>query len=89
MAAYTGHPDIWKARRYWLEVMNDLDEGELSNREAAGKLVTALQAGLTAGELKRIRRLCKNKPNWKFNPEALRTVRKIDGRLGNKAQQPA
>lgn len=82
MAAYTQHPELKRAREVWKERMKELDEGEISDREAARKLVTRIAAGLTAGELKRIRRLCKNKPNWRYNPEALRTVRMIDGRFG-------
>jgi hypothetical protein len=88
MAGYTQHPELKVARENWRQEMISLDEGELSEREAAGKLVTRIAAGLTAGELKRIRKLCKNKPNWKYNPEALRTVRMIDGRFG-KTQQSA
>ena len=82
MAGYTQHPALQKARGKWHDIMTDLDEGKVSEIEAACKLVTRIQAGLTAGELKRIRRLCKNKPNWKYNPEALRTIRMIDGRFG-------
>ena len=82
MAAYTQHPELLRARDIWRQEMIELDQGELSEREASVKLVTRIQAGLSAGELKRIKRLCKNKPNWKYNPDALRTVRMIDGRFG-------
>ena len=81
MAGYTGHPELKEARDEWLVRMKGKDEGEKSEREAAGKLVTHLMAGLTAGELKRIKKLCKNRPNWRYSPNALQVVRQADGRL--------
>jgi hypothetical protein len=82
MAAYTAHPELIRERKRWLARVQELDEGELSDRDAAGKLVTGVQAGLSAGELKRLKKLCVQKPNWKFNPEALKVARQVNARLG-------
>jgi hypothetical protein len=85
MAGYTGHPELEKLREVWLVRMKELDEGLKSEREASVKLVSYLQAGLTMAELKRIRKLCKYKAGWRYNPSALQVIKQIEGRIGKKA----
>ena len=89
MAGYTGDPELIELRDVWLKKMSELDEGEKSDRESAGKLVSYMQAGLTATELKRIRKLCKNKTNWRYNPSALQVIKQVDGRFGKKTHRAA
>ena len=89
MAAYTQHPELLELREVWRERMVGLDEGDKSEREAAGKLVSHLQAGLTAKELKRIRKLCKWKAGWRYNPSALQVIKQVDGRLGKTTHRAA
>ena len=85
MAAFTNHPSLIEAREVWKKLMEELDEGKRSEAEAAGKLVSGLAAGLTAGELRRLKKLCTGKPNWRWNPDVLRIVNQVNGRLGQKA----
>ena len=89
MAGLTGHPGLVKLRDVWLKRMKDLDEGEKSEREAVGKLVSHVHAGLTAMELKRIKQLIKYKGNWKYNPSALQVIKQVEGRLGRKTTHRA
>lgn len=83
MAGFTQHPDLIKEREFWRRRMREMDEGELSERKASLDMVTRIDMGLSAGELKRIRRRVKaGRPNWRWNPCAVDTVRQIDARLG-------
>ena len=84
MAGFTDHPGLRMLEKVWAQRMGKLDEGDKSEREAATKLITHLHAGLTAAELKRIRKLIKYKAGWRYNPAALQVVKQADGRLGKK-----
>jgi hypothetical protein len=85
VAAYTGHPDLRREDAWWLRKMKELDVGLAADVYAASKLTTHLDLGLTAGELKRLRkRIRESKPNWKWDPNVKRIIGQIDGRLGRK-----
>jgi hypothetical protein len=89
MAGFTDHPELKKLSVVWLERMKELDEGEKSEREAAVKLISHVHAGLTAAELKRIKKLIKWKGNWRYNPAALQVIKQVDGRLGKTTHRAA
>jgi hypothetical protein len=83
VAAFTGHPDLVRARDMWHSRLARLDRGELSDREASSDMLSRFDMGLTAGELKRIRRrIVGTKPGWKWNPTAVEKVKQLDARLG-------
>lgn len=81
MYSFTEHPDVKKRADEYRQIMAGLDKGHESEMAALQDYTTRIDAGLSAGELKRIKRMCLAKPGWRWNPEAARTVGIINGRL--------
>jgi len=82
MAGFTQHPDLLKERAYWRQLTKEMDQGDLSDRDASQDTMSHVQMGLTSGELRRIRKLCMSKPQWRWNPRAAEMKERVDVRLG-------
>jgi len=81
MYGFCLHPDIKKRADEYRMRMKELDKGKASELEALADYTTRIDMGLSAGELRRIKRMCVQRPGWRWNPDAMRTVSKVDARL--------